>query len=65
MRFFLFVLATGALFLRPSELVPDLVGESTGVYEFAIVACLVVSLPAVLAQFRPAALGASPVTACA
>jgi putative inorganic carbon (hco3(-)) transporter len=65
MPFFLFVLATAALFLRPSELVPDLIGETTGVYEVAILVCLVVSLPRVLAQFRPATLAGSPVSLCA
>jgi O-Antigen ligase len=60
--FFLFLLANAALFIRPGEIVPELVGWS--IYEFLILACFAASFSAVLAQFTPKALEEQPVTVC-
>lgn len=46
MQFFLFILANALLFIRPSELIPDL--HAVEIYRWFILACLVVSAPAVL-----------------
>ena len=48
MRFFLFILANAMLFIRPSELIPD--PAAVEIYRWFILACLVVSLPAVFQQ---------------
>ena len=48
MQFFLFILANALLFIRPSELIPDL--HAVEIYRWFILACLVVSAPAVLKQ---------------
>ena len=60
--FFLFLLVNAALFVRPAEIVPDLVGWN--IYEALILACLAASFPAVLEQFRAKSLEARPVTVC-
>lgn len=62
MRFFLFILANAMLFIRPSELVPEL-GE-VELYRYVIAACLLVSLPAVVQQVFSRSLGVPPVAAC-
>jgi len=60
--FFLFLLVNAALFVRPGEVVPDLVGWN--IYEFLILACLAVAFPAVLGQFTAKSLEERPVTVC-
>src|ERR1019366_8871364 len=60
--FFLFVLVNAALFIRPAEIVPALVGWN--IYEFLILACLALSIPAVLEQFTAKSLEMRPVTVC-
>ena len=60
--FVLFLLVNAALFVRPGEIVPALVGVN--VYEFLILACLAVSFPVVLEQFSAKSLEERPVTVC-
>ena len=62
MDFILFILVTGVLMVRPAEIIPGL--EGVPVYEFAILSCLVVALPAVLIQLTPASLARRPITVC-
>src|SRR2546430_8464131 len=60
--FFLFILVNAALFLRPSELFPDL-GEAP-IYEVIIITCLVFSCGAILKLLQPAKLLDQPITLC-
>jgi hypothetical protein len=60
--FGLFLLVNAALFLRPAEIVPGLVGLE--IYLFLIVACLLVAFPAVFEQLAVRALDRSPLTVC-
>jgi O-antigen ligase len=60
--FFLFLLVNAALFVRPAEIVPAVVGWN--IYEFLILACLALSIPAVLEQFTAKSLELRPVTLC-
>jgi O-antigen ligase len=60
--FVLFLAVNAALFVRPSEIVPDLLGLE--IYQFLILACLAFSFPAVLEQLTARALEARPITAC-
>jgi hypothetical protein len=62
MRFFLFVLANAMLFIRPSELIPEL-GDFE-LYRYVIFVCLLVSLPVVLQQLFARAPGVPPVAGC-
>ena len=60
--FLLFLLVNAALFVRPAEIVPALVGWN--IYEYLILACLAASFPAVLEQFTAKSLEERPVTVC-
>lgn len=60
--FVLFLLVNAALFVRPAEIVPDLVGWN--IYEILILACFALSFPAVLEQFSSKSLEERPVTVC-
>lgn len=60
--FLLFLLVNAALFVRPAEIVPALVGWN--IYEYLILACLAASFPAVLEQFTANSLEERPVTVC-
>jgi hypothetical protein len=60
--FFLFLLVTLTLFLRPGELVPDL--ASAPLYNYLILATLAAGAPRVIEQLRPVNLARQPVTAC-
>jgi hypothetical protein len=62
MGFFLFLLVNATLFLRPAELVPELLGWN--IYLVLILACLAASLPEVLTFFAIRPLAAQPVTLC-
>jgi hypothetical protein len=62
MRFGLFVLANAMLFIRPSELLPEL-GDFE-LYRYVIVACLFVSLPVVVQQVFARVAGVPPVAGC-
>ena len=61
MQYALLVTVTALLFIRPSEIVPDVEGEP--IYQAAILACLACSFPRVLVQFSAGRLRQSPVTA--
>src|SRR5207237_1507983 len=50
------------LFIRPSEYVPGLIGLE--LYQFCIIACVLVSFPAVLFQLVPRELEYRPMTVC-
>jgi len=60
--FFLFILVNATLFIRPAELVPAL--EAVPIYLILIIACLAISLPAVLEQMSPRRLVEQPISAC-
>lgn len=62
MDFFLFLLVNAALFIRPGELIPALYGWP--VYNFIIVANLLVAAPAVLNQLSGRNLVETPITVC-
>ncbi len=60
--FFFFLLVNAALFVRPAEIVPAV--EGWNIYEFLILACLALSIPAVLEQFSGRSLELRPITIC-
>jgi O-Antigen ligase len=62
MEFFLFVLVNAALFIRPSELSPEL--ASLEIYQYLILAGIAVAFPKIAAQLTPQSLAARPITAC-
>lgn len=62
MGFFLFLLLNAALFIRPAEVVPGLIGLP--IYNVLILGCLAFSSPVVLRQLRGAALVENPITSC-
>jgi hypothetical protein len=62
MRFFLFILANGLLYLRPSEFIADL--AAVEIYRYFILACLVVSLPIVGQQMSRRYPELPPVITC-
>lgn len=61
MDFFLFVLVNAALFIRPGEIAPGLAGVP--IYQALILACLIVSLPRIWAQWSRRPLAERPITA--
>jgi O-antigen ligase len=61
--FFLFVLVNAALFIRPSEIIPDL--ETIPIYNILISSCLLVSFPAVTRQLTVRSLVDNPINLCA
>lgn len=62
MDFFLFLLVNFTLFVRPSELVPDL--AEVPIYNVLIVAGLIVSASRILEKLRPGNLIRDPITFC-
>ncbi|HEX2971797.1 MAG TPA: O-antigen ligase family protein [Tepidisphaeraceae bacterium] len=60
--FTLFVLLTGTIFTRPSEIVPGLQGVP--IYELLIVSCILICLPRILEQVTLRSLVANPITFC-
>jgi O-antigen ligase len=63
LAFGLFLLLNAVLFVRPSELVPDL--ETVPIYQIVILACLAASLPTVLFSVLSArSLTEQPITLC-
>jgi putative inorganic carbon (HCO3(-)) transporter len=60
--FFLFLLVNAALWVRPADVVPALLGLE--IYQYLILACLAVSFPAVLASLAPDKLSQRPITVC-
>lgn len=62
MGFALLVLLTANLFLRPAELIPQLRGLP--LYEWNIIAAVVVALPALFRRMRTEELARDPITLC-
>ncbi len=62
MAFFLFLLVNATLFLRPTEVVPGLLGWK--IYEALIIGCFVLALPDVLAYLTGRPLDTQPITLC-
>src|SRR5262245_29456052 len=62
MAFFLFLLVNAALFIRPAEIVPALLGWE--IYFYVIVACMIVAVPDILRQFSGQSLEKQPITLC-
>ena len=62
MGYFLFLLVTATLFVRPAEIFPAV--HAWPIYEYLILACLAVSLPGVLSQLSAKSLAENPITAC-
>jgi hypothetical protein len=60
--FGLFILLNAALYLRPAEIVPGLLGLE--IYLVFILGCFAVAFPAILEQLSPRALEAWPITVC-
>jgi hypothetical protein len=60
--FGLFILLNAALFLRPAEIMPGMVGLE--IYLVIILVCFTVSFPAVLGQLTVRSLESRPVTVC-
>jgi hypothetical protein len=60
--FLLFLLVNATLFLRPGEIVPDL--EGLPIYNYCIIAALVVAAPRIAEHLRPDRLRNEPVTVC-
>jgi hypothetical protein len=60
--FSLFILLNAALFLRPAEIVPGMVGLE--IYLVIILACFAFSFPTVLEQLTPRSLEGRPITVC-
>lgn len=58
----LFVIVNATLFIRPSEVVPALLGWE--IYQYLIILTLVVSFPAILAQLQAKSLEVRPITVC-
>ena len=62
MAFFLFILVNAALFIRPGEIVPALLGWE--IYFYVILACLLAAAPDVLRTLVGQRLDAQPITLC-
>ena len=62
MDFLLFLLVNATLFLRPGEIVPDL--EGLPIYNYTIIAALIVAAPKIAEHLRPDRLRNEPVTVC-
>lgn len=62
MAFFLFLIVNAALFVRPAEIVPALLGWE--IYFYAIVACLITAIPDVLRQLTGQSFESQPITIC-
>jgi O-antigen ligase len=60
--FFLFLLVNAALFVRPADVVPELLGVE--IYQYLILGCFAVSFPAILARLSPASLEKNPIDVC-
>lgn len=60
--FFVFLLVNAALYVRPSDVLPGM--EGVELYRYLILASLAVSFPAVLHNFRSAALEERPIDVC-
>jgi len=62
MAFFQFLLVNAALFIRPGEIVPALLGWE--IYFYVILACLIAAAPDVLRYMAGQSLDTQPITLC-
>lgn len=62
LAFFLFLLVNATVFLRPAEIVPELLGLP--IYEGLIFSCLFLSLNTVRTELMPQVLYRNPITVC-
>lgn len=62
MGFFLFLLVNAVLFVRPTEIIPGLIGLPF--YNILILTCFACSYPVVVRQLRSESLAENPITAC-
>lgn len=62
MDFVLFLLLNATLFIRPSELVPEL--EPVPIYQCLVLTTTAAAFPSMLRQFTPRALQERPITVC-
>src|SRR2546426_772432 len=62
MGFFLFILVNATLFLRPGEIVPELLGLP--IYEILIILCFVCSISDVLNYLLSDSIDSKPITFC-
>jgi hypothetical protein len=62
MSYVLFILVSATIFIRPGEIIPDLVGLS--IYEALILACLVMSLPELMHYLTRGPWTSKPITCC-
>lgn len=62
MGFFLLVLVNAVLFVRPSELIPDL--AAVPIYNILITCCLLTSIPALQRELSARSLAATPINLC-
>lgn len=62
MDYLLFLLLNAVLFIRPAEIVPELL--DLAIYEVVIIACLIVALPKLLEQLRLRSIVENPISAC-
>jgi hypothetical protein len=60
--FLFFLVVNATLFVRPSEIIPELLGWQ--IYLVLILLCLAISFPGVLSRLAPRALVADPITVC-
>jgi O-antigen ligase len=60
--FVCFILVNAALFIRPGEVVPELLGWE--IYQYVILTAIVCSLPVLLVQLQPRLLEMRPITVC-
>ena len=60
--FVLFLVVNAVLFVRPSDAIPWLVGVE--MYQYAILLCFAISLPAVLGHLQPEKLESRPIDLC-
>jgi len=62
MAFFCFILVSATLFVRPAEIVPELLGVS--IYEYLIITCFVLAIPEMLTFVFASRLDQRPITLC-
>jgi O-antigen ligase len=62
MGFVLYILLNVTLFVRPTEIFPDLLGLP--IYNLLSLGCLALTFPALVDRLRPAALAENPISAC-
>src|SRR5438105_35191 len=61
-QFFLFILITATLFIRPTEIVDGL--DGLHIYELLNVAAIVLALPLLLKEVHPTRIFRAPITVC-